>query len=166
MRKKKGSEAVYRLDAERVGKEAAWLGDARLQRRMERIVATLCKRPSAPLPAMFPDEADSEAVYRFLQRLSLGRVLRGPVAHTLARAQSLGSVVVIHDTTEFSFATGKARRRGLQRPSEARQEFLGPVSLCVTADGARAPLGCRWMQPFVRLAQRDNEAELAQGNPS
>ena len=153
---------MYRLDAERVGKEAACeLGDARLERRMERIVGTMCKRPSASLPAMFPDEADSEAVYRFLrnERLSLGRVLRGHVAHTVARAQSLGTVIVIHDTTEFSFAVGKERRRGLQRHSEVRQGFFGHVSLGVSADGARAPLGCLWMQPFVRLAQLDNEAE-------
>jgi len=121
----------------------------------------MCKRPSASLPAMFPDEADSEAVYRFLrnERLSLGRVLRGHVAHTVARAQSLGTVIVIHDTTEFSFAVGKERRRGLQRHSEVRQGFFGHVSLGVSADGARAPLGCLWMQPFVRLAQLDNEAE-------
>lgn len=160
--RKKRSEPVYRLDAERVGKEAACeLGDVRLERRMERIVGTMCKRPSASLPAMFPDESESEAVYRFLrnERLSLGRVLRGHVAHTVARAQSLRTVVVIHDTTEFSFATGRERRHGLQRHSEARQGFFGHVSLCVSADGARAPLGCLWMQPFVRLAHLDHEAE-------
>lgn len=159
---KKISGPVYRLDAERVGMEAACeLGDARLSRRMQQIVGTMCKRPSASLPQMFPDEADSEAVYRFLRndRLSLGRVLRGHVAHTVARAQSLGTVAVIHDTTEFSFATGKACRSGLQRHSDARQGFFGHVSLCVSADGARAPLGCLWMQPFVRLAHLSTAAD-------
>lgn len=156
--RKERSEPVHRLDAERVGKEAACeLGDVRL----ERIVGTMRKRPSASLPAMFADESESEAVYRFLrnERLSLGRVLRGHVAHTVARAQSLRTVVVLHDTTEFSFATGRERRHGLQRHSEVRQGFFGHVSLCVSADGARAPLGCLWMQPFVRLAHLDHEAE-------
>ena len=151
---KKKAAPVYRLDAEKVGQEAACaLGDGRLERRMQQIVETMCKRPAASLPQLFPREADLEAVYRFLgnDRLSLGRILLGHVAHTVARAQSLRTVCVIHDSTEFAFPVRKRPRPGLEQFSESRQGFLCHFSVCVSADGARAPLGCLWTQPFVRL---------------
>lgn len=160
--KRKISRPVYRLDPERVAKEAACaLGDERLERRMEHIVSTMCTKPAASLPQLFPKDAESEAVYRLLrnERLHLGKVLRGHVAHTVGRAKSLGTVCVIHDTTEFSFPVGKRPRPGLQRHSEQRQGFFGHVSLCVSADGARAPLGCLGMQPFVRLNKLHSAAD-------
>lgn len=163
--KTKCAAPVYRLDAERVAKEAACsLGDERLERRMQGIVSTMCKRPAASFPDLFKDDSELEAVYRFLRndRLSLGKALRGHIAHTVARAQSLKTVVVAHDTTEFDFAIGKRRRSGLQRFSEKRQGFLAQVSLCVSADGARAPVGCLGIQPFVRLNALENaEAQAA-----
>jgi hypothetical protein len=151
--KKTISRPVYRLDPAQVAKEAACsLGDDRLERRMVHIVSTMCTKPAASLPQLFPKDADSEAVYRLLrnERLSLGKVLRGHVAHTVSRARSLGSACVIHDTTEFSFPRKKRLRPGLQPHSAQRQGFFGHVSLCVSADGARAPLGCLRLVPFVR----------------
>lgn len=162
--KTKSAAPVYRLDAERVAQEAACsLGDERLEKRMRGIVSTMCKRPAASFPDLFKDDSELEAVYRFLRngRLSLGKTLRGHIAHTVGRAQSLKTVVVIHDTTEFDFGMGKRRRSGLQRFSAQRQGFFAQVSLCVSADGARAPVGCLWMQPYVRLNQLENATDQA-----
>lgn len=162
--KTKSVAPVYRLDAERVGKEAACsLGDERLEKRMQSIVSTMCKRPAASFPDLFKEDSELEAVYCFLrnERLSLGKTLRGHIAHTVGRVQSLKTVVVAHDTTEFDFAIGQRRRDGLQRFSQKRQGFLAHVSLCMSADGARAPLGCLGLQPFVRLNQLENATDQA-----
>lgn len=161
---KKKLAPVYRLDGEKVGQEAACaLGDGRLERRMQQMVKTMCKRPAASLPQLFPREADLEAVYRFLgnDRLSLGRILRGHVAHTVARAQSLRTVCVIHDSTEFAFPVRKRPRPGLELFSASRQGFLCHFSLCVSADGSKAPLGYLWTQPFVRLHRLCSEEDKA-----
>lgn len=64
--KTKSVAPVYRLDAERVGKEAACsLGDERLEKRMQSIVSTMCKRPAASFPDLFKEDSELEAVYRF-----------------------------------------------------------------------------------------------------
>ncbi len=50
-----------------MGQEAACaLGDGRLERRMQQMMETMCKRPAASLSQLLPSEADLEAVYRFL----------------------------------------------------------------------------------------------------
>ena len=130
---------------------------------MQSIVSTMYMRPAASFPDLFKEDSELEAVYRFLRngRLSLGKTLRGHIAHTVGRAQSLKTVVVAHDTTEFDFAIGQRRRGGLQRFGQKRQGFLAHVSLCMSAEGTRAPLGCLWLQPFVRLNQLENANQQA-----
>ena len=90
--KTKSVAPVYRLDAERVGKEAACsLGDQRLEKRMQSIVSTMYMRPAASFPDLFKEDSELEAVYRFLRNGRLGKMLRGHIAHTVGRAQSLSA---------------------------------------------------------------------------
>ncbi len=66
---------------------------------MQSIVSTMCKRPVTSFPDLFKEDSELEAVYRFLRngRLSLGKTLRGHIAHTVVRALSLNSVLHLAD---------------------------------------------------------------------
>ena len=58
--KTKSAPPGYRLDAERMGKEATCsLGDARLEKRMQSIVSTMYKRQAASFSDLFAPSCTS-----------------------------------------------------------------------------------------------------------
>jgi len=82
-------------------------------------------------------------------------VLAGHYEATAARAASEGQVLVIHDTTGFSFG-GETRRKGLGRMKKASahpsQGFYWHAALVATAD-AGVPLGLIGMKSIFRTAR-------------
>ena len=129
------------------------LGDQRLNARRDRVVAVLERQPDRGFPDACADEAEIEALYRFLRnrRVSPAAVLAPHVAASHARCAAVGEVLVLHDTTDMVFG-GRAPRPGLTRLGPARQGFWVHAALAVSADGLRAPLGVVSLQSYGRRA--------------
>ena len=80
--------------------------DQRLKARLGKILCDLGRRVGGSLPAACQDWAATKAAYRFFSnpRVDEGVILAGHFAATKARfAATAGPVLVLHDTTEFSF---------------------------------------------------------------
>src|SRR6478672_13247423 len=80
--------------------------DQRLKARLGKLLGDLGRRIGGTVPMACQDWAATKAAYRFFdnQRVDEGVVLAGHFAATTARcAATPGTVLVLHDTTEFSF---------------------------------------------------------------
>src|SRR6266545_4243882 len=130
------------------------LGDQRLHARRDRVMAALEQHPDTPFPDACADDAEVEALYRFLRnrRVSLEALMEPHVLAAHRRCAAVGEVLVIHDTTDMVFA-GEAPRTGLAVLGHGRHGFAVHAALAVSADGRRAPLGVLSLLPFVRKTQ-------------
>src|SRR5687768_3707041 len=80
--------------------------DQRLKARLGKLLGDLGRRIGGTIPAACQDWAATKAAYRFFDndRIDEGVILAGHFAATAARfAAAPGTVLVLHDTTEFSF---------------------------------------------------------------
>ena len=130
----------------------ATLGDPRRTRRVQQVVEQIARKPGASFVEVFQSDADIEGFYRLLNNKHLGfyDLLEPHRDATVDRARKLGRVVVIHDSTEFSFPIhGGHIRKGLCKHSDARQGFWAHVSLVASADGLRCPLGVLGVRPYA-----------------
>jgi hypothetical protein len=129
------------------------LGDRRLDARRDRLIERLEAHPDRGFPALCEDDAEVEALYRFLRnpRVSAARLLAPHIAATQARCAEAGPVLVVHDTTDMVFP-GEGTRAGLTRLPGGRHGFVVHAALAVAADGTRTPLGVLRLQPWVRGA--------------
>jgi hypothetical protein len=141
---------VETLTAEFLG---AAVGDARLQERLQRIVALTAMDPAESFPEQMGSVADREALYRFLanDKVTLGGVLQGHVAQTHVRIQAHARIRIVHDTTAFRFTGDRA---GLGIIRHGVQGFLGHIALAVTADDTREPLGVLGVRPYIHADAR------------
>jgi hypothetical protein len=110
--------------------------------------------PDESFPALTSNDSELEALYRFLsnERIEAELVLAPHYRETVRRAALEESVVVIHDTTAFSFG-GETKRKGLGRlktgSKNAVQGFYAHVAL-VSSIETGAPLGVLGVVPVVR----------------
>lgn len=135
--------------------EGAKLGDARRNKRLNRIVEALAKRPDVGFPRAMPDEAELEAFYRFVESdgFDFDALLAPHARATLERMQGHSEVVVVHDTTEFKFTTQRTDLGRLRKDGErAKKGFLTHFALAVSADEVRDPLGVVGAWPWLRGA--------------
>jgi Transposase DNA-binding len=142
------------------------LGDQRLNGRRNRVLAALEQHPDTSFPEVCGDDAEVEALYRFLRnrRLSLATLIEPHFAATHARCVAVGEVLVIHDTTDLVFV-GETARAGLSPLGAGRQGFWLQTALAVSADGLRAPLGLVSLQPYVRKTGTRSEKRARVRNP-
>jgi hypothetical protein len=122
----------------------------------------MLRKPELSLPDMMESSAELEGVYRLLRnpRLSLGKVTQAHSEATACRCGALAEVLVVHDTTEFAFARrDDYERKHLCSFSKGRQGFYAHVSLAVSADGLRAPLGVLRCWPYVHAKHVDSETK-------
>src|SRR5688572_22958352 len=80
--------------------------DQRLKARLGKLLGDLGRRIGGTVPMACQDWAATKAAYRFFSnpRVDEGIILAGHFAATAARfAETSGTVLVLHDTTEFSF---------------------------------------------------------------
>jgi Transposase DNA-binding len=85
---------------------AAEFPDERLKGRLGQLLADLGARIGGTIPAACQDWAATKAAYRFFDnpRVDDQTILGGHFAATTTRfAATTGTVLVLHDTTEFSF---------------------------------------------------------------
>src|ERR1043165_8309270 len=99
-------------------------GDRRLGKRFEKLLSAMAGQLGSSFSVACQDWADTKAAYRFLfnPRVSERAILAGHFQATRERvAATDGPLLVLHDTTEFSFtrqektAIGLLRRLPLQR---------------------------------------------------
>lgn len=136
----------------------AGLGDPRRTRRLQFVAKRLAEKPELSLPELFADPSELEATYRLLRspHLSFSKITSAHVEATAKRCEGLDAVLAIHDTTEFSFGVRNGHiREHLSPLSKSRQGFYGHMSLAVSADGLRAPLGLLNAHMYVHRDQVD-----------
>jgi hypothetical protein len=84
--------------------------DERLKARFGKLLSRLGETIGSALPAACQDWAATKAAYRFFSnpRVDESIILAGHFAATKARiAAAKGPILVLHDTTEFSFKRDK-----------------------------------------------------------
>ena len=100
------------------------LDDARLNRRLGAMLAALGERPGRSLPTAFQDWANTKAAYRFFanDKVSEDKILAGHFAASALRVQATdGPILVIQDTTEFTFTRTSPERIGFTKPIHGAQ---------------------------------------------
>ncbi len=134
--------------------------DQRLKTRFDKLLGQLSEKIGAALPAACQDWAATKAAYRFFSnpRVDESIILAGHFAATAARMSAArGPILVLHDTTEFSFqrerpeAIGKTRILPSARIGEqpiTKCGLLMHSSLAVTTDGK--PLGLTAVKFWTR----------------
>jgi len=137
--------------------------DVRLGKRFETIVEKLATGIGRSLPFACQDWANTKAAYRFLDnpRISEAEILEGHFQATYERfTASPGTILVLHDTTEFTFrrkhteAIGKLHKTvaGQKRPGRPRFHTVGGLlmhsSLVITTEGL--PLGLASVKFWTR----------------
>lgn len=128
--------------------------DERLNKRLEALVLGLAEHPDRSLPRVF-DSAGLEGAYRFFSnpRVVPDEILSSHFEATRARCQHEKEFLVIHDTTQFSYRVD-GERRGLGRLRKSNQSFFAHLSLAMSADGTRRPLGVAALKSWVRGSTR------------
>ncbi|MGA9208649.1 MAG: transposase DNA-binding-containing protein, partial [Terriglobales bacterium] len=138
--------------------------DARLGKRFGMLMEQLSKGIGRPIPLACGDWAATKAAYRFLDndRVSEAEILAGHFQATRERFAAVqGPVLLLHDTTEFSFTRENAEAIGLthkvakgHKDERGRQRMhtvcgiLMHSSLAVTTDGL--PLGLAAIKLWTR----------------
>ena len=143
--------------------QASHFKDVRLGKRFRKRLEQMFKRIGNSIPAACRDWAKTKAAYRFFahERVSEKEILAGHFAATRERfAAPEGPVLVLHDTTEFSYRRAKHAQTG-RPPASLRHHFtvrsiLLPSSLAVTPEGL--PLGLAsikfWTKQEVHRQER------------
>lgn len=144
-----GSLAV----AEMSGEFDASFKDVRLTRRTRALGNALSGQPDQSLPKLL-DPAALEGAYRLLNHDDVHwRALHEPHhVQTLRRSMDAAApVLIIHDTTEITFArySSERLRSGLVSPSSRTQGMQLHVSFAVSGGEVPVPLGTLRAQPFV-----------------
>jgi len=138
--------------------------DQRLRSRMGILLGRLSEKVGNSLPTACQDWAATKAAYRFLDndRVSEQEILAGHFQATCERfASADGPILVLHDTTEFSYtrsdtqaigqthkvASGKMNKKGRQRMHTVCG-ILMHSSLVVTPEGL--PLGLAAIKFWTR----------------
>jgi len=131
--------------------------DPRLKARLGQLLTDLSQRIGATTPAACQDWAATKAAYRFFDnpRVDDQIILAGHFAATASRAsQANGPILVLHDTTEFSFQRSTPDGIGslsLIKGRHALHTVCGVLlhsSLAVTTEGL--PLGLAAVQFWCR----------------
>ena len=132
----------------------AEFGDARLSRRLGKIVETVQVGPDQSFPSLF-DDGQLEGAYRFFnnEAVTPEAILQPHVAATRARMAHERVALVVHDTSTMSFDPDGARR-GLGRIRSAGQAFFAHVSLALSGDGTRMPLGVLALSHHIRTGEQ------------
>jgi hypothetical protein len=147
--------------------------DRRLRARLAKILGDLGRRIGGTLPAACQDWAATKAAYRFFsnRRVDEGIILAGHFAATKARfAATSGPILVVHDTTEFSFRRERPEGIGqlsLIKGRHATHTVCGLLmhsSLVLTPGGV--PLGLAAVKFWTRKKFKGTNALRGKVNPT
>jgi hypothetical protein len=127
------------------------LGDQRLATRLQKMLEAIVANPDRSLPKALGSEKELTGAYRLLgnPRVSARKLLMPHVQETCSRARAEGTILALHDTSEFDFKA-EGERDGLGPLGKNKQGFLGHFTLAISADGKRRPLGVLGFKALVR----------------
>lgn len=145
--------------------EAA-LGHASRNSRLDKIVEGLVDDPSASFPDAAGSDSALEGTYRFLSNPAVQfEHIWGPHRRcTRERAATSGQVLVVHDTSVFTFV-GEREGLGPVLNKGGAQGFFGHFSLALADENTREPLGVLGFRSFVRNPEKkEKRSQRAQLN--
>jgi Transposase DNA-binding/Transposase Tn5 dimerisation domain len=169
-------EASAWIDRELAGCQFA---DERLGRRLRTLLDQMAGAMGESIPFACQDWANTKAAYRFFanDRVSDGEILGGHFQATRGRfAAAGGSIMVLHDTTEFSYQRRRAERvgqtcrinSGKDKNGRYRMHtvcgLLMHASLAVTTEGL--PLGLAAVKFWTRKKFKGTAALKRKINPT
>ncbi|WP_207781410.1 MULTISPECIES: IS4 family transposase, partial [Acetobacteraceae] len=155
------------------------LGDERLNRRLGTMLAALAERPGKSLPTAFQDWSATKAAYRFFANANVSedKILEGHFSATAQRFDATaGPVLILQDTTEFSFTRASPEKIGFTKVSTGGREKTGRfrlhtlcgllmhASLAVTPEGL--PLGLTAAKFWSRSKFKGTAALKRRINPT
>jgi Transposase DNA-binding len=153
--------------------------DARLGRRLRKLVERMAGAIGGSLPLACQDRADTKAAYRFFsnERVSEAQILAGHFRSTRDRfAATGGTILVLQDTTELTFRRERAEAVGITyRVNSGRDKagrfrmhtvcgLLMHASLVVTTQGL--PLGLSAVKFWSRQQFKGTAALKRKVNPT
>ena len=153
--------------------------DVRVGRRFKKLVRQLARNIGQPIPLACQDWANTKAAYRFLsnRRVNESAILAGHFQATRERAIAAGGpILVLHDTTEFTFSRDSVEPIGILKTSftgwakdgRPRQHtvcgILMDSSLAVTVEGL--PLGLTAIKFWTRSKFKGTNALKRSVNPT
>jgi Transposase DNA-binding/Transposase DDE domain len=173
------SEAIAASDA--LDKELAGcqFSDSRLGRRFQKFARQVSSRLGQTIPLACQDWTNTKAAYRFLSngRVNEMAILAGHFQATRERfAAAEGSILMLHDTTEFSYTRESTEAIGILYKSCGRKDkdgrprlhtvcgILMHSSLAVTAEGL--PLGLAAIKFWTRSKFKGANALKKKVNPT
>jgi hypothetical protein len=107
--------------------------DERLKTRFGKLLSQLGEKVGSALPAACQDWAATKAAYRFFgnSRVNESIILAGHFAATQSRiAASHGPILILHDTTEFSFQRKRPEAIGKTRVLPSARIGAKPITRC------------------------------------
>ena len=155
------------------------LGDGRLDRRLYQLVERMDAGFRETIPLACQDRANTKAAYRFFsnERVSEEEILRGHFEATRLRfAATDGPILVLHDTTEFSWKRSRSEAVGFTTKVGGRKDKRGRPrmhtvcgllmhsSLATTAEGL--PLGMAAAKFWSRKKFKGTNALKRKINPT
>ncbi|MBV8525644.1 MAG: IS4 family transposase, partial [Acetobacteraceae bacterium] len=148
--------------------------DARLSRRLQRLIQQLETRLGQSIPLACQDWNNTKAAYRFLSNRRVGEqaILSGHFQATRDRVTAVdGPVLILHDTTEFVYYGELAQGLGVlnkgfkgRAESYAIRGVLMHSSLAVTTEGL--PLGLTAIKFWSRSKFKGTNALKRSVNPT
>jgi hypothetical protein len=159
-------EAQTWVDREIAGCE---FRDERLAKRFRKLLGRIGSAMGQSIPLACQDWANTKAAYRFFsnERVSEEQILAGHFLSTRDRiAANGGPVLVLHDTTEFSFQRENPNAIGLTKrvASHTVCGILMHSSLAVTMEGI--PLGLAAIKFWTRKKFKGTAALKKKINPT
>jgi hypothetical protein len=153
--------------------------DERLGKRFRSLLARLAGSPGESIPLACQDWTNTKAAYRFLDnaRVSEAQILAGHFLATRDRvAATDGPILVLHDTTEFSFKREDIKAVGITYKGVTGANWDGTLrhytacgilmhsSLAVTTEGL--PLGLSAAKFWTRKKFKGTNALKKKINPT
>ena len=157
--------------------ETSRFPDLRLERRFGKLLGQMCEHIGSTVPMACQDWANTKAAYRFFSndRVNEADILAGHFASTKERLASVeGPILVLHDTTSFSYQReddsdlGELNhfrsRRGKRTETAVARGLLMHSSLVITPEGL--PLGLAAVKFWTRREFKGCNAAKRRINPT
>jgi Transposase DNA-binding len=155
------------------------LADERLNKRLRKLLAQIGSSMGQSIPLVCQDWANAKAAYRFFanDRISEADILAGHFQATRDRTAATDRpVLVLHDTTEFSYQREKSAAIGITKSINSGRDKAGRLrshtvcgilmhsSLAVTTEGL--PLGLTAVKFWTRKKFKGTAALKKKINPT
>jgi hypothetical protein len=128
-----------------------------------KLAEQVSRGPGLSFPQLAASPSELEATYRFLknENITWQAVLEPHVQATVGRCGQEEQVVVVHDTSEFSFKTENEAREGMGYLSSGQPGFEAHFALAVSLEAKGAPLGLLGFIPHARAkSEKDRKRPI------